>query len=122
MKQFLMPVVLALLVAGCSSPSGGNKETPGDRGVYIDSTAPTGGDGSRQNPFNTLLAVTFEGGKTYFLARGSHFEEILDLSGIDASAESPLVIAAYTPANGATQPPLIDGTRASGRFVALYSV
>jgi hypothetical protein len=46
--------------------------------IYIDPTAPNGGNGSETNPYNTFNGITHQYDTTYYLRRGTILHERLD--------------------------------------------
>ena len=73
--------------------------------VYIDPTAPAGGNGSLASPYNSWSFGPLRAGTTYLQRAGTVFTGIIH-DETRASAAAPVVIGAY----GAGAAPVIDGS------------
>lgn len=104
-----------------SSPVWGDEEGEetgkySKKGIFISSSAPDGGDGSFEKPYNSLQAVSsveITPGTYIYIERGSQFYGSFALSDIHGSEDAPVVVTAY----GAGERPKIDGKGLTGSAV-----
>lgn len=67
-------------------------------GYHFDSKAESGGNGSREKPFNSLLdldKLTIEAGDALLFKNGSEFRGEFKLSSIEGTAEKPVIVSNY---------------------------
>lgn len=113
MKKRLISIVTALsalcilivFLAACTAARG--------KKVYFSSSAPDGGNGSPEKPYNTLSVLSsleIPAGTCIYLERGSQFYGNLVLSGINGTENAPVIVTAY----GEGDLPKIDGKDLSG--------
>ncbi len=86
--------------------------------IYLDSSAPSGGDGSYENPFDDInedIGISFDekistgnyqAGKVYLLRRGRVFGGSIRIQTPGTSASNPIVIGAYGQGNR----PILDNS------------
>ena len=99
-----------------STPDKGEEETLSEKGIFFSSAAADGGDGTKDNPYNSLNVIselTIEPGTHIYLERGSEFKGILAVKNAHGSEEEPVVITSY----GKGSAPKIDGNNLSGKGV-----
>ena len=91
-----------------------------DKGIFFDSAAADGGDGSFDKPYNTLDAIStleIAPGAYVYIKRGSSFLGRLALENIHGTDDSPVTVTAY----GEGSNPKIDGNDLSGSGVLYIS-
>ncbi len=84
--------------------------------IYISSVAADGGDGSVENPYNSLNVISeleIGAGTHIYLERGSRFTGQLFLENVSGSENAPIVVASY----GEGDKPIIDGNGLTGTGV-----
>ena len=104
--------------SGSNKPGNTEKEEEifYDKGIFFDSAAADGGDGSFEAPYNSLDVIeTLEisAGAYIYIKRGSEFTGSLKLANIHGTEEEPVVVTAYDKGNK----PKIDGNDLSGTGV-----
>lgn len=105
MTALFVLCVLLVFLAACTAAGG--KE------IFFSSSAPDGGNGSREKPYNSLSVLSsleIPAGTCIYLERGSQFYGNLVLSGINGTERAPVVVTAY----GEGALPKIDGNDLSG--------
>ncbi len=83
------------------------------KGIFFSSSATDGGDGSIENPYNSLNVISklnIGAGTHIYIERGSQFYGNMVLSGISGSQDAPVVVTAY----GKGDMPKIDGNDLTG--------
>lgn len=99
-----------------TSPGQGDvvkEEKYSEKGVFFSSSAPDGGDGSLEKPYNSLAVVSsleITAGTYIYLERGSVFYGNLTLLDISGTEAAPVVVTAY----GEGDKPKIDGNGLTG--------
>ena len=98
------------------SPDKGEEEKLSEKGIFFSSAAADGGDGTKDNPYNSLSVIselTLEPGTHIYLEKGSEFVGSLAVMNAHGSEEEPIVITSY----GKGSAPKIDGNNLSGSGV-----
>ncbi len=91
-----------------------------DKGIFFDSEATDGGDGSYEKPYNSLDVIStleIAPGSYVYIKKGSQFYGRLALQNIHGTEEAPVVVTAY----GEGASPKIDGNDLSGSGVLYIS-
>lgn len=91
-----------------------------DKGIFFDSVAAEGGDGSFETPYNSLAVIeTLEipAGAYIYIKSGSEFTGSFKLANIHGTEEAPVVVTSYDKGNK----PKIDGNDLSGGGVVHIS-
>ncbi len=92
------------------------EEKYSEKGIFFSSSAKDGGDGSIENPYNSLEKISslnVTAGTYIYIERGSQFYGSLTLSGVNGTEDEPVVITAY----GKGDKPKIDGNDLTGSGV-----
>lgn len=108
--------------SGTNKPDNNDKEEEifFDKGVFFDSAAADGGDGSFDAPYNSLEVIeTLEiaSGAYIYIKRGSEFTGSLRLVNIHGAADAPVTVTAYDKGKN----PKIDGNDLVGSGVLYIS-
>ena len=101
-----------------STPDKGEEEEEklSDKGIFFSSSAADGGDGSLENPYNSLEVIptlTLEPGAYIYLEKGSVFYGKLLIPNVSGTEEEPIVVSSY----GKGDAPIIDGNGLEGSGV-----
>ena len=82
-----------------STPDKGEEEEVlSDKGIFFSSAAADGGDGSLENPYNSLDIIptlTLEPGSHIYLEKGSVFYGKLLIPNVSGTEEEPIVVTSY---------------------------
>ena len=108
--------------SGTSNPGNTEEEEKifFDKGIFFDSVAAEGGDGSFETPYNSLAVIeTLEipAGAYIYIKSGSEFTGSFKLANIHGTEEAPVVVTSYDKGNK----PKIDGNDLSGGGVVHIS-
>ena len=92
------------------------EEVLSEKGIFFSSSAADGGDGSFDNPYNSLEVIsslTIEPGAHIYLEKGSVFYGKLLIPNLSGTEEEPIVVTSY----GEGKAPVIDGNGLEGSGV-----